>query len=303
MKCYLVYASAKVRVYGCPNEHDCSRLEGKCLERIRPIHPTTFFLSTDPSFHDAVIISDLHLGSSLCRDASIIEFLESLERSDIRTRRLILNGDVFDSIDFRRLNKRHWKILSLVRKLSDRMEITWVCGNHDGPAETISHLLGVQVRDEHEFETGGRRVLVLHGHQFDDFINMYPTITLLADLVYRLLQWTDRTHRVARFAKSNTKVFLRCIRKIRVESIAYARLKGADMVCCGHTHHAERFVDGAVEYLNSGCWTESPPSFLSVRNGAVHLNRFHGSLAPQPTELPAHSAAPGLLAPGELVLN
>ena len=56
--------------------------------------------------------------------------------------RLILNGDVFDSIDFRRLKKSHWKVLSLLRKLSDELEIIWLCGNHDGSAEVVSHLLG-----------------------------------------------------------------------------------------------------------------------------------------------------------------
>ena len=53
---------------------------------------------------------------------------------------------MFDSIDFRRLSKNHWKVLSLIRKLSDQIDIIWLYGNHDGSAEIISHLLGVTVK-------------------------------------------------------------------------------------------------------------------------------------------------------------
>src|ERR1700684_4185339 len=101
-----------------------------------------------PNMHDAVILSDLHLGSANCQARSVCEFLERIVEGELTTSRLILNGDVFDSIDFRRLTKHHWKVLSLIRKLSDQVEIIWLAGNHDGNAEIISHLLGVTVMDE-----------------------------------------------------------------------------------------------------------------------------------------------------------
>src|SRR6478752_989498 len=98
--------------------------------------------------HDALILSDFHLGSDNCQAKDICRLLEQIVAGELQTARLILNGDVFDSIDFRRLTKNHWKVLSLVRKLSDQIEIIWLCGNHDGSAEIISHLLGVTVRDD-----------------------------------------------------------------------------------------------------------------------------------------------------------
>ena len=122
---------------------------------------------------DAVILSDLHLGSNNCEAKRVVELLERIVEGDMPTARLILNGDVFDSIDFRRLNKNHWKVLSLLRKMSDEVEVIWLAGNHDGSAEIISHLLGVTVEDEHVLETGNERLLILHGHTFDDFIQAY----------------------------------------------------------------------------------------------------------------------------------
>src|ERR1700722_2756262 len=122
---------------------------------------------------DAVILSDIHLGSDNCQAKNLVRLLDRIADGELRTRRLILNGDVFDSIDFRRLNKHHWKVLSLIRRLSDKLEITWLCGNHDGSAEIISHLLGVTVMDEFVLESASRRILILHGHRFDNFIDKH----------------------------------------------------------------------------------------------------------------------------------
>jgi len=222
---------------------------------------------------DAVILSDLHLGSPACQALQLSLFLQRFVNGSYRARELILNGDVFDSMDFRRLKKHHWKVLSLLRKLSSSIRITWVCGNHDGPSEIISHLLGVTVVDRHIIRSGSKKALVLHGHQFDEFVEEHPGITWLADTVYRFLQHIDRTHRVARFAKVNSKVFLRCVEKVRLGAIEHAHGYSASVVCCGHTHHAE-IVDGSIQYANSGSWTESPCTYLSVADGSVRLHRF-----------------------------
>jgi len=223
---------------------------------------------------DAVVISDIHLGSENCQARELVHLLDSIRTGDLATRRLILNGDVFDSIDFRRLNKRHWKALSELRRLSDQIEITWINGNHDGPAEIVSHLLGVNCADEIVVESGGRRILFLHGHRFDEFIARYPLLTWVADRFYNLLQRIDPSHAFARFAKRRSKTFLRCAEKIEQDARRYAARRGCDAVCCGHTHHAVEKRDGDVHYFNSGCWTEKPCSFLTVIEGNVELHAW-----------------------------
>ncbi|MFO0845419.1 MAG: metallophosphoesterase [Gemmataceae bacterium] len=176
---------------------------------------------------DAVILSDLHLGSANCQARLVCQLLERVVEGDLPTRRLILNGDVFDSIDFRRLGKAHWKVLSLIRKLSDQVEIVfWLAGNHDGSAEVVSHLLGVTVQEEYTLLTGGERLLILHGHVFDDFIESYPVLTWFADAVYGLLQKIDRTHRFAKMAKHGSKTFLRQRRKAGSRAVELARRGG-----------------------------------------------------------------------------
>jgi UDP-2,3-diacylglucosamine pyrophosphatase LpxH len=228
----------------------------------------------DSVMDDAIVISDLHLGSENCRAWELVAFLEEIRAGVHRAPKLILNGDVFDSIDFRRLKKSHWKVLSLLRKLSDDMDIIWIVGNHDGSAEVISHLLGLQVVDEYILETGGGRVLFLHGHQFDKFITRHPVATWLADRVYRILQKLDRSHQIAKTAKRRSKVFLRCLEKIEHGALELARRLGCEAVCCGHTHVATARVTGTVSYYNSGCWTEQPCTFLTVSAGQVEVREW-----------------------------
>jgi UDP-2,3-diacylglucosamine pyrophosphatase LpxH len=229
---------------------------------------------------DAVILSDLHLGSDNCQAKRIVHFLERIVHRELRTERLILNGDVFDSIDFRRLNKNHWKVLSLIRKLSDHQEIIWLCGNHDGSAEIISHLLGVTVMDEYILDSGGEQILILHGHVFDAFIDKHQVLTWLADCGYAFLQWIDRTHTLAKVAKRGSKTFLRCTQKIEHGAVDLARKKGCSAVCCGHTHVAAVNRDGDVAYYNSGCWTELPGTYLTVQDGVIALETFQPEAEP-----------------------
>jgi UDP-2,3-diacylglucosamine pyrophosphatase LpxH len=241
---------------------------------------------------DAIILSDIHLGSSNCQAKSLSRFLEKVAGEEIATARLILNGDVFDSIDFRRLSKSHWKVLSLIRKLSNRIDITWISGNHDGSAELISQLLGVTVKDEFVLASGGREILFLHGHLFDDFIDAHPILTWLGDCIYLLLQWIDRTHSFAKLAKKGSKTFLRCVRKVEEGAIEHARKKGCGAVCCGHTHHAAARHDRPVAYYNSGCWTELPCTYLTLRDGQVELHSFGTSPVEEHSEQPALAAFP-----------
>jgi UDP-2,3-diacylglucosamine pyrophosphatase LpxH len=239
----------------------------------------------EKAVYDAVILSDLHLGSSNCQARGLRRLLEDVQEQRVVTGKLILNGDVFDSFDFRRLNKNHWKVLSLLRKLSDKIEIIWISGNHDGSAEVVSHLLGVTVVDEYVLSSGGRKILILHGHQFDDFIDAHPFLTWVGDLIYFFLQKIDRTHYFAKLAKKGSKTFLRCAKKIEEGSREHAIRKSCQAVCCGHTHHATFDQSHTVHYFNSGCWTELPCTFLTITDGSIEMHQMEA--ISEPAEEPA----------------
>src|SRR5512143_2358214 len=94
-----------------------------------------------------VILGDIHLGSPLCRTAQLVGVLENVPFD-----RLVLNGDIFDDLNFRRLKTRHWDVLDKIRALAAQgCEVVWIFGNHDGSAKALEHLLGVEVRPEFTF--------------------------------------------------------------------------------------------------------------------------------------------------------
>ena len=220
--------------------------------------------------NDAIIISDTHLGSDVCEAKQLNSFLQLVYS---KTNKLIINGDFFDNLDFRRLKKKHWDILSLLRRMSKYVEIVWIRGNHDGDAEIISHLIGLDFLDEYTFTSGDKKILCLHGDRFDDFIYKYPNTTKLADLAYRTIQKIDKRF-LPRFIKHRSKIYLRCNENMINSSRKYAKENGADIVCLGHTHYPYIDKKDNVWYYNSGCWTEKQCSSLTVDNGEINLEYF-----------------------------
>ena len=68
----------------------------------------------DTVIADTILVSDLHLGSETSRAREATLFLRTAMFN-----RLILLGDIFCDLNFRRLKKEHWQFLSLIRKLSN----------------------------------------------------------------------------------------------------------------------------------------------------------------------------------------
>ena len=223
---------------------------------------------------DSVIASDLHLGADNCEADRIVGFFNDILHGRIKTKRLILNGDIFDSSHIGILSKSHWMVLSLLRKISKKIEVIWICGNHDPFVEFLALLMGTEIGDEYIFETGDISVLVLHGHQFDRFIDRHPLLTSIGDTLYGLLQRFDKSHRLARFAKQKSKTFIRCAEQIEKGAVNYAKEQGCKVAICGHTHHAEEKEIGDIWYYNSGCWTEKPCHYLTVKDGKVKLKTY-----------------------------
>lgn len=222
---------------------------------------------------DSVIISDLHLGSSVSRSDNIRSLLFELRNKKISTNKLILNGDIFDCFNFKRLKQDHWKILSDIRKISIHTKVIWISGNHDGPSHIIGHLIGTEVVEEYTFDVNGKKVYVLHGDKFDSFITDHKILTEIATGIYYLIQKFDKDFYFSTLLKRKSKSFLRCTEKVKEKAFKYAEKNNIDIICCGHTHYAEKDRHKNIIYCNSGCWTDKHNHFLAIDlNGNVVLN-------------------------------
>jgi UDP-2,3-diacylglucosamine pyrophosphatase LpxH len=196
--------------------------------------------------------------------------------------RLILLGDIFDNLNFARLKKEHWGLLSVVRKLSNpkrKIKVIWVEGNHDdGLAEIMSHLIGIEVFKEYSWRLNGKKFLAIHGHQFDRFLNENVVISNVASFIYdRIQRWGSEKQTVARFLKNKSKGWLRLAKKVADGAVEYGKHKKADVVICGHTHKADKYEypEKNLMYYNSGCWTDIPSSYILIyENGKVEIKYY-----------------------------
>ncbi len=254
------------------SEEEDFSFSDKILEKIEQPTFGAYFKSPVDVF-ETVIISDIHLGSKVSCTDLLLDFLGS-----VRFKRLIINGDVFDSINMRRLNRYHWKVLSRLRRLTDQQnhqQVIWIRGNHDGFSDLLTQLLGIDVYNEYYFNWMDKRVLVLHGDIFDDFTGKYSFLSDVADYFYRLSIYLDPVNmRFGRWLKRNSKTYIRNSTKVRERALAYAARKKADIIICGHTHHAEETEQDGRLYLNSGSWTDKLVHFIGLTEDEIHVVPF-----------------------------
>ncbi len=216
---------------------------------------------------DTVVISDIHLGSEVCRAKELRRAIKSW----FPFRRLIILGDLFDDLNFSRLNKHHFGVIDDIRRLTSHkrgVTVDWIEGNHDEEAHDVIHrIIGANVHDELILEFANRRYLFMHGHQFDNFLYDHPIISVMAGKVYEGVQKREGNgKRLSRWLKKKSKGWLKVCKKIEEKAILYAASRGAEYIVCGHTHYHDAQTSTPqqlVRYINTGCWTDCP-STLTV---------------------------------------
>jgi UDP-2,3-diacylglucosamine pyrophosphatase LpxH len=225
--------------------------------------------------YDTVIISDLHLGSQVSRAQDALDFLRSVD-----FRRLILLGDIFADLDFSRLTKDHWKFLGYIRKLSNpkhEKEVVWVEGNHDhGLTEVMSHLVGVPVYQQYEWEFAGKKHVAIHGHQFDSFgINNFH-ITRIGQAFFLFLQKLDSKKKtLARYLDRLNTRWLRLSAQVGDGALSHAKQGNAERIFCGHTHVPLSLERDGVEYYNSGAWVDLRCTYITICQEGVAIHEYN----------------------------
>jgi UDP-2,3-diacylglucosamine pyrophosphatase LpxH len=219
---------------------------------------------------NAIIVSDLHMGSRYFQSEAFGGFLDNLPDID----ELILNGDVLDRPQAK-LTAAHRQNLDRIEHLSKKLKVVWVRGNHDNgyvPAKLGKIAFCRQYAFDH-------RILVTHGDIFDNIMARSRTFMeafrLMHDLRVRL---GARPVHVAEYAKK-WKAFYRVLRNnVMRNAVNFAVKNGYKAVTCGHTHFAEDTVVNGVRYINTGAWTEYPAHYLYVKSDSLALCRVDQSL-------------------------
>jgi len=233
-------------------------------------------------------ISDIHLGTRSCQAELLLDFLKHTE-----SEYLYLVGDIVDGWQ---LKKRwYWPqahndvIQKILRRARHGAQVFFVPGNHDEAARNFCglHFGGVFVTNEIVHETkAGKRLLILHGDQFDAVMGCAKWLAHLGDAAY---EFTLRLNTVLNFIRHllgfpywSLSAFLKHKVKDAVNHISAfesfiaerARHHDADGVVCGHIHHAELRQVGNVTYCNDGDWVESCTALVEDMQGNLSIIRW-----------------------------
>ena len=233
----------------------------------------------------AIWISDVHLGTSLCRAERLLELLQLTESES-----LYLVGDIVDSWELKRRwywDQSHNEVVQTIfEKANQGTKVVFIPGNHDEPFRKFIglDLAGIRIRDELIHTTAaGKRMLVLHGDRFDGIVSGARWLRwcgrALTPTVLQLLQtinnWRGRAGLRYWSMSQYLAIALRgaddYLRSFEQAVALEARLKGLDGVICGHVHKPEmREIDGVL-YCNDGDWVEHQSALVEELSGELRL--------------------------------
>ena len=238
-------------------------------------------------------ISDIHLGTRGCAAEMLIDFLDHVD-SDT----LYLVGDIVDGW---RLKKRFfWPaghndvVWRLLKRAKRGTRVIYIPGNHDEVFRQFAGLNfgGIAIRRKAMHVTAdGRRLLVLHGDEFDAITLAHRWLAHIGDTAYTVLmavnRWTNIVRRrvglpywsLSQYAKARVKNAVAFISGFEEVVAQAATARGVDGVVCGHIHTAEMRTIGGVAYYNDGDWVESCTALVEHDDGRMELLRWADEIA------------------------
>ncbi len=232
-----------------------------------------------------VWISDIHLGTAGCNAEMLLDFLGAI---DCET--LYLVGDIVDGWQLKRgwyWPPRHNDVVRcILKKAKHGTRVIYVPGNHD---EAFRDYVGLNfggveiVAQAVHLTADGRRLLILHGDEFDGVVLYARWLALLGDHAYTWLLKLNRIVSAGRRLfglpywslsaelKKRVKQAVQYVASFE-QAVAHAAFeRGADGVVCGHIHSAEVRQIGEVTYYNDGDWVESCTALVEHDDGRMEI--------------------------------
>jgi len=235
----------------------------------------------------SVFISDTHLGTRGCRADFLVDFLRR-----VSCQNMYLVGDIVDGWRLRKSwywDDVHSEVLKLiVGHAKSGTNVTYVPGNHDEMFRAWlplgQEVCGIRLRMEAEHVTAdGKRLLVVHGDEFDSVVRYAKWLALLGDWAYTtalvMNRWFNAVRRrlgypywsLSSWLKQQVKGAVKAIDRFETAVATEARRRGFDGVVCGHIHHAEMRELQGVLYINDGDWVESCSALVEHHDGRLEL--------------------------------
>jgi UDP-2,3-diacylglucosamine pyrophosphatase LpxH len=232
-----------------------------------------------------LFLSDLHLGARGLQAELLLDFLRHNDADTI-----YLVGDIVDG--WRLKGGWYWPqshndvVQKLLRKARKGARVIYIPGNHDEFARDYTGLTfgGVEVVAEATHDTAdGKKLLIIHGDQFDIVVRHARWLAFLGDWAYEtaidLNTHFNRLRRIFGFgywsfsawAKLKVKDAVNFIGDFEETLAAEAARRGVDGVVCGHIHHATiKTIEGKL-YVNTGDFVESCTAVAEHEDGTLEV--------------------------------
>jgi UDP-2,3-diacylglucosamine pyrophosphatase LpxH len=238
-------------------------------------------------------ISDVHLGTRGCNAAMLIDFLDHVDSET-----LYLVGDIIDGWRLKKKfywpashNDVFWRILKRARRGT---RVVYIPGNHDEMFRQFAGLDfgGVEIRRKAIHATAdGRKLLVLHGDEFDAVMLAHRWLAVVGDAAYGALMRLNVVVNVVRrrmglpywslskLAKHKVKNAVEFIGQFEELVAREAASRGVDGVVCGHIHTAEMRDLAGVTYYNDGDWVEGCTALVEHFDGTMDILHWADEIA------------------------
>lgn len=238
-------------------------------------------------------ISDIHLGTRGCNAAMLIDFLDNVDSDTI-----YLVGDIIDGW---RLKKRfYWPashndvVWRLMKRAKRGTRVVYIPGNHDEMFRQFTGMSfgGVEIRRKAIHMTAdGRKLLVLHGDEFDTIMLAHRWLAFVGDAAYTTLMRLNVVVNAVRqrmglpywslskMAKHKVKNAVSFISQFEEVVAHEAGARGVDGVVCGHIHNAEMREIAGVAYYNDGDWVEGCTALVEHECGRMEVLHWADEIA------------------------
>ncbi|WP_305463821.1 UDP-2,3-diacylglucosamine diphosphatase [Photobacterium leiognathi] len=233
-------------------------------------------------------LSDIHLG---CRDCKIDYLLDFFEHNQAET--IILVGDIIDL--WSQKHRAYWPqshhafLNLLIDKAHHGCKVIYIPGNHDEKIRDFLHYdFGhIQLERQYIHTTAiGKKILALHGDEFDDYVTVNRFHSYLGDKGYDFLlflnRWLHVTRRkmnkpywsLASYLKHRVDKAHQAIARFRQAAIGHAESQQVDGIICGHIHQPDLRLCKEIMYANCGDWVENCTLLTETHDGMIQLRHW-----------------------------
>lgn len=237
------------------------------------------------STYRTIWLSDIHLGIRGCQAELLLDFLNRTESET-----LYLVGDIFDGWELKK--KWFWPeahndvVQTFLKKARSGTKVVYIPGNHDEMARDYlgNTFGGVEVVNQLIHTTAdGKKLLVLHGDQFDAVMGYAKWLAKLGSVAYGValgINWVfNKARRLFGFPYWSLSAYLKQKVKGAVKHIndfehfmaEEVRRSACDGIVCGHIHRAEIRTIEDILYCNDGDWVESCTALVEHKDGRLEI--------------------------------